>query len=1771
MRWRFCARRPRLRGAMEGRTFGDFVLKQRLGAGGGGEVYLAEQTTLGREAVIKVMLRGERGADADQRFLREARLASQLDHPFAAHVYGFGAEADGVLWITMELVRGASLDAVVKSEGAMPLPRFVPFFERLCEVLHAAHEQGIVHRDIKPANVMVLTRSGRLLPKLLDLGIARRDSDPLENALTIDEAAVTGEGSPAETLSGTLASQLFDSENTHLTRVGALVGTPHYMAPEQWVDASSADLRADLYSLSLLAYQALTGKVPYPAKSLRHLARAHSTLPLPPMPDGVPPDVYTVLSKGAAKDPAQRYATALELGAALRAASGIGVEPFALPQLGDALRENLLSHAPQPIAEAVALLESARTPKQQLDAVMMVRRVALRYVATLALASRARVAPGSADDPTVVALLQKLGASSLDPGEWPRLAEALCRPFAARRATHPLPELVTFFFADEAAAPGLGALALTAFDAIEVRELDEVMLQAVLLKLVPALSALLKSLTFVLDYALIVAGDECERWVGARRLHRLVHHIPIPIAPLPAGAPFLVDPSGVPVLTLWPLMQVFSPGAGLPQELFFLDGAGRHGARLVASPGPFERQSDEVWPWFSQYLFDVTLAQEAVAKAERPPYKGLSTFTPDDADNYYGREREAESFSNRLRLTPLLAVVGPSGSGKSSFIIAGVLPLLPRAWRAIVMRPGATPFHALAAKLGCEVDALSVPKLVAMVAPGETVVVVIDQFEELITLCQDAQTREAFAELLVRLADSKGSRFRVVITLRDDFLIKAQQLRALRERLSSALQLLGTPASDDLLRVVTEPAARVGYGFDDATLPAKMVDEVAQYPGALALLSFAASQLWELRDRQLRQMRAKTYLALGGVGGALSRHAEQTLASMSVDEAGLVREAFRHLVTSQATRAVLTRKEMLDVLGGSPAAQSVLEKLVAARLLVTSEDPSGDDRVEIIHEALIVSWPRLDTWLREDAETARLRDSLRASAKQWAELGRPSGLLWRKETLAEYRVWRSRFPGRLTRLELEFAQASLKDESKLRTLRRALAAVAFAALTVGLAVVFRAYQHADASAAAANQRLRNLWQEQGRLAMVGGRPIDAFAYSVAAQSAGASGPELEHVISASASALTGAHAIAEPLSSRVMMVQTDRRGRWVAASTSREVVLLSPDDLKVIHRFELPCPDIALSPSGDRLAMVCSDRQLRVVELPSMAITATPISFRGLTVHFSPDSERLVVGQGGSQLTVRDALGAELYPIVTKERSPFMQGEFISETDVVVYAGSFDPGVDSFRVLELYREGRLLWRLPRKDPVRFVRVSKTKQMLFFGEMSGTIGAVDLATGKLQWEAAAHQRGATAASLDAVEQRVATVGADGALKIWQLASGKLDAEVKIEAGALRCVDWVDSGSVLTAGTDGVVRRVMAASGMVAFSHFGHSGLVSACSMLGERALTGDQSGGIWEWDSAHKRGEPVKTYPEKTIVWGVDGVTGPYATVSDTALSLVLADGSAMAVDPALKPAEINDLMAAPDQRWGVASIEDQLFVLRRRGDLFAVESASPSTHTDSIAFAPDSSKLAVTASGLITVLASDGGVPFHLKQGDDVATSILFDGDTLFTSALSGDVYVWSLRDGKLLGRHTLHGGDFQLVRSVVPGHVLTFGRDRKVTRTSTTTWQPTTEIHDLPGGPATLTESPDGSLLFAVFQDGSAVTYSARTNQRLSQIQFEDRVQSAVLAKRLGVLTAIVVTDGRVELQHPIFPEALSSMQVRELARCRIPVEVKDEQLVRHPLPCAP
>lgn len=1468
-----------------GRTLGDFLLTEKLGAGGAGEVFRAEQVTLGREAVIKVMgslhggthssgkdestkksggesgsgsSKGSTSGEASKRFLREARLASQLDHPFAAHIYGFGVETDGTLWIAMELVRGSSLDALIKEQGTIALVRFAPFFDRLCEVLHAMHEQGIIHRDIKPHNVMVLSRAGRLLPKLLDLGIARRSGEGTDKNVQLAGSLLTTQ---------TLSSQLVESETMSLTMQGNVVGTPHYLPPEQWRNASHADARSDIYSLAILAYQALTGKLPFAAKgnSLFALAAAHARDPLPPLPENLPPALYEVLSKGAAKKPADRYVTVLEFASAMRAASGVGVEPLALPQLEKALIDTLVSDAPQPIAEATTLLEGARTPKQQLDAVVMTYRVVGRYLAVLALACRGRVGPGGPrDSDAVVALLEKLAVDKLSDDEWVSLARELGRPFAFRKNAHPLPELISFFFLGETdAQPGHGEEAVRTLLATgwpEAGANDEV-IHGALLKLVPAIGLVLQRLSFMFDYALVVRHEESERWMGTRRIRRVTQDLAAQTAPAPPqGLPFLVDRVGLPVMTLSPLMQVISPSGGMPEELFFLDGAGRNGARMVALPGPYERQSEDVWAWLSANVVDVTRSQAAKIDAEKPPYKGLSTFTADDADNYFGREREAESFANRLRTSRLLAVVGPSGTGKSSFILAGVLPLLPAGWRAVVSRPGANPFAALNAKLSAAGFTDVTPAtlgdgLVADLAEGESLLVVVDQFEELVTLCQDPALRLTFAEALVAAAEHPSGRLRVVLTLRDDFLIKVQQLKPLRDRMSSSLQLLATPAEDDLMRVVTEPARRVGYTFDDAELPREMVRAVAEYPGALALLSFTASQMWELRDRQLRQMRAKTYEALGGVGGALAHHAEVTLAQMSEEEQKLVREAFRHLVTSQGTRAVLSRKEMLEVLGGSAAAQSVVHKLTDARLLVTSETAEGDDRIEIIHEALIVAWPRLVAWQREDAETARLRDSLRASARQWVDRGKPRGLLWRAETLNEYKVWRARYPGRLTESEDQFATASLRDEARGRRIRQGLSITAFVVLAIGLVVIFRAYREAQ-------HRFLAMREEQGRLALLDEKPLEALAYLSDAVTGGANTSSLRHMAGIVDFELQGAKGVLTRHSQAASAMQLSPDGLLVASIAADQMLgLASVDDASVRALVALGAVGLALdfSPDGRKVVVLCADQKARVVDVASKSVTSTFDigAARPLSVAVAAKGTDALLSQGNlgvRRLNLTSGLLSVVYTNADAAETIVKLSPDRSSAVIFGGTGVHSPGSISGLFI-LNETSRALVRVDLPVRVRTASWVSDGSRVAVGTIAGDVGVWDVRASRWSWFKNQTKQSVRSVVFSKDGKHVGSASADYVIQWGEAGAVEWLATVK-EPIAQIC--WAaDSSQLFAGGLDPSLHAFDAVDGHTSWRHFGHTAQLLQCEGTASGAVVSVAvDGSVRAWDGRIHRDETI---------------------------------------------------------------------------------------------------------------------------------------------------------------------------------------------------------------------------------------------------------------------------------------------------------------------------
>src|SRR4029079_9908911 len=200
--------------------------------------------------------------------------------------------------------------------------------------------------------------------------------------------------------------------------------------------------------------------------------------------------------------------------------------------------------------------------------------------------------------------------------------------------------------------------------------------------------------------------------------------------------------------------------------------------------------------------------------------------------------------------------------------------------------------------------------LVADAAGIGTVAIVIDQLEEVSTLCTSPTERLQFAAVIAQLASSVDSPVRVICAIRDDYLMQLDALAPLRPLLSPALVLLGNPSREALVRIVVEPARRAGYSLSDPELAHDMVNAVADRPGALALLSFTTSRLWELRDRRFRQLTRSAYDAMGGVGGALGRHAETTLDTLSAREQRSAREIFRHLVTAEGTRVRVMVNEL---------------------------------------------------------------------------------------------------------------------------------------------------------------------------------------------------------------------------------------------------------------------------------------------------------------------------------------------------------------------------------------------------------------------------------------------------------------------------------------------------------------------------------------------------------------------------------------------------------------------------------------------------------------------------------------------------------------------------------------------------------------------------------------------------------------------------------------------------------------------------------------------
>ena len=424
------------------------------------------------------------------------------------------------------------------------------------------------------------------------------------------------------------------------------------------------------------------------------------------------------------------------------------------------------------------------------------------------------------------------------------------------------------------------------------------------------------------------------------------------------------------------------------------------------------------------------------------PYKGLRSFQEADAANFFGRRVLVEQLLAHFEAAPesdssavcrFLAVVGPSGSGKSSVVKAGLLPALRRGgvpgsqnWFMVEMVPGINPLEELeAALLRIAVDPpdsllnllredeRGLARVLEQLLPadGSELLLVIDQFEELFTLVEDDNVRNHFINSLLAALHEPNSRLRVVITVRADFYDRPLLTPGLADLMRQCTEIVPPMNNAELEEVIIQPALQVGAVFETGLVP-QIIDEVSEQPGALPLLQYALTELFERRQERLLTQAA--YAEIGGVLGALGRRAEELYTELDEEGEEAAPQLFMRLVTlgqgTEDTRRRVLRSELTGLQTSEVSKTSeVLDAYGRYRLLTFDHDPlTREPTVEVAHEALLRDWPRLRKWLDESRDDVRIQRRLAAATAEWLRGERSDDYLLRGSRLDLFVGWRRR-------------------------------------------------------------------------------------------------------------------------------------------------------------------------------------------------------------------------------------------------------------------------------------------------------------------------------------------------------------------------------------------------------------------------------------------------------------------------------------------------------------------------------------------------------------------------------------------------------------------------------------------------------------------------------------------------------------------------------------------------------------------------------------------
>ncbi len=1107
-----------------------------------------------------------------------------------------------------------------------------------------------------------------------------------------------------------------------------------------------------------------------------------------------------------------------------------------------------------------------------------------------------------------------------------------------------------------------------------------------------------------------------------------------------------------------------------------------------------------------------------------PPYKGLRQFEEADAQWFFGRERLIATFVGHLAEHQWLTVVGASGSGKSSLVRAGLIPALKGStssasgngvgerWVVHVLTPTAHPLEALAVELTRGVESATATTTLAddlardaralrifnqkRTGADERVLLVIDQFEELFTLCREEQERQAFIENLLRATAPELDRpINVAIALRADFYGHAAQYASLREALSQRQECIGPMSAEEMRRAIEGPAERAGCALEPGLVDL-MLRDVGDEPGGLPLLSHALLETW--KRRRGRGLTFEGYAECGGVRGAIAQTAETVLRLLSPSQQAIAKEVFLQLTElgerTPDTRRRVSIQELESLSKDATAARQVLNTLAEARLVTL-----GEGTAEVAHESLIREWPTLQEWLSQNREALRLHRRLGEAAQAWEKSNRDPSDLYRGARLVQTLEWAKANEQEQSPLEREFLDAAKQQQEHEEAEREAQRQRELQA----------ARRLAEAEAKRAEEQSRAAHRLQQRAVYLAGALVVAAVLAFAALLLAGRASQSEQVA-------VKQQAIAE---TERQTAEEERRTAFVRELSVNAVNNLSTDPERSIllalqavsistangrpvmreaeealhravqaSRVQLTLRghtaglwDIAYSPDGKHLATASIDKTAKVWDaITGQALLTMPGHADIINaVAFSPDGARLATASSDRTAKVWDATtGQEL--LTLRGHTDIVRGIAVSPDGKRVATASLDK---TAKVWDALTGQELLTLVGHTGGVSSIAYSPDGTRLatssWSDEPEHTAKIWDAASGKLLVTLVGHTNIVYDVTFSLDGRRVATSSLDKTVKIWDATSGQLLLTVLAHNGVVGVAFSPDGNRLATAISDGTAKVWDVTTGELLESLAGHGSNVSAVAFSpnGLRLATSSQDNTARVWDISPAGSREVLTLAaHEGTTWGV-----AYSP-NGTRLATVGTDKTARIWDAATGQLVLS-LSAHTNQVGGVAFSPDG----RRVATLSLDQTAKVWDISTPLDKGGTSGKL------MLSVSAPGYSQPLGLR------VPFSPDGRWIATPSAGGTATVWEVATGQAVLTLCCHTRSYVLGIAFSPDgtRLATGGTDSLVRVWDIARDKELFTLSGHTGAVWAVAYSPDGRRLATASLDGSAKLWDA-TNGHL-------------------------------------------------------------------------